>query len=170
MEECKKAFKEWNAVIEALGQGKQSILIRKYATTNKEFLLYPTVSYTAKDNYLQMFKEEYKSFVEKNALPNKKNEKVEVKFFSKVEQILERSPQRIGSLNKFHIWSKDHVKSYLSNQKAFIWILRTYELKEPFYAEQNRGMLFGNLKKGASLEGMKPVITDDEFDKIISIF
>jgi hypothetical protein len=29
-------------------------------------------------------------------------------------------------------------------------------------------MLFANLKKGASLEGIKPVLTDQEFDSILS--
>lgn len=42
----KKCLNEWNATIEALGQGKQTILIRNYNTTVKEFLLYPTVSYS----------------------------------------------------------------------------------------------------------------------------
>lgn len=37
-----KCLNEWNATIEALGQGKQTILIRKYDTTLKEFLFFPT--------------------------------------------------------------------------------------------------------------------------------
>ena len=56
MTEITKCLNEWNATIEALGCGKQSILIRKYSTTLNEFLLYPTVSYANKDNYLDSFK------------------------------------------------------------------------------------------------------------------
>ncbi|MGZ7136043.1 MAG: DUF1802 family protein [Methanobacterium sp.] len=41
MKTINKCLKEWNAIIEALGQGKQSILIRYYKTYIKEFLLYP---------------------------------------------------------------------------------------------------------------------------------
>ena len=48
MNEITKCLNEWNATIEALGQGKQTILIRKYNTTLNEFLLYPTVSYAKK--------------------------------------------------------------------------------------------------------------------------
>ena len=55
MSEITKCINEWNATIEALGQGKQTILIRKYNTTLKEFLLYPTVSYANKDNVLDSF-------------------------------------------------------------------------------------------------------------------
>ncbi|WP_369829823.1 DUF1802 family protein [Methanobrevibacter sp. 87.7] len=43
MSKITKCLNEWNATIEALGQGKQTILIRKYNTSLKEFLLYPTV-------------------------------------------------------------------------------------------------------------------------------
>ena len=42
-------------LLEALGQGKQTILIRKYGTTIDKFLLFPTVSYAFKDNYLDSF-------------------------------------------------------------------------------------------------------------------
>ena len=44
MSEITNCIKEWNATIESVGQGKQTILIRKYNTTLKEFLFYPTVS------------------------------------------------------------------------------------------------------------------------------
>ena len=38
MSEITKCLNEWNATLEALGQGKQTILIRKYGTTLNEFL------------------------------------------------------------------------------------------------------------------------------------
>jgi len=43
MKSTHKCLKEWNATIEALGQGKQTILIRSCKTNFTEFLLYPTV-------------------------------------------------------------------------------------------------------------------------------
>ena len=82
-ESITKCLNEWNATIEALGQGKQSILIRKYGTNVDEFLLFPTVSYALKDNYLDSFQEDYKDFVRENALPNKKDSKFEVKIYNK---------------------------------------------------------------------------------------
>ena len=59
MESTNKCLKEWNATIEALGQKKQSILIRTYKTNLKEFLLYPTVSYALKDDYIDSFQTFY---------------------------------------------------------------------------------------------------------------
>lgn len=49
MDTINKSVKEWNAVIEALGNGFHSILIRKYETSHKNFLLYPTFSYALND-------------------------------------------------------------------------------------------------------------------------
>lgn len=167
MKNITKGFKEWNAVVEALGQGKQSILIRSYSTTNKEFLLYPTFSYANKDDYLTMFKTNEQKFVQEHALPLMKDGQVEIKFFARIEDILEKSPAKIGTVDKLHIWGKDHVKDYLKTKKAFIWVLRVYKLKKPIFAERNNGMLFANLKKGASLEGMQPVLREEEFKNII---
>ena len=84
MTEITKCLNEWNATIEALGCGKQSILIRKYSTT----------------------------------LPKSVDKKYEVKYYAKVEEIIEKSVNRIGSLNKYHIWTRDHVSSYLNGNKA----------------------------------------------------
>ncbi len=162
-----KCLNEWNATIEALGQGKQSILIRKYGTNVTDFLLYPTVSYALKDDYLDSFQEDYKDFVKNNTYPNKKDSKLEVKYYAKVEKVVEKSSSRIGTLNNYHIWTRDHVKSYLGNSKAQIWILRVYELDEPQYLTRTRGMKYANVDKEISIENLKPVLSDDDFEKII---
>ena len=48
METITKCLNEWNATLEALGQGKQTILIRKYNTSVEKFLLYPTPAMPSK--------------------------------------------------------------------------------------------------------------------------
>ena len=72
MTEITKCLNEWNATIEALGQGKQTILIRRYGTTLKEFLLYPTVSYANKEDILDSFQDQ--NFAKSNLLPMVKME------------------------------------------------------------------------------------------------
>ena len=98
MSEITKCINEWNATIEALGQGKQTILIRKYGTTLNEFLLYPTVSYANKDDVLDSFQD--KSFVKDNLLPASEDKKYEVKYYATVEEVIEKSSERIGAFNK----------------------------------------------------------------------
>ena len=163
MAEITKCINEWNATIEALGQGKQTILIRKYGTTLKEFLLYPTISYANKDDILDSFQD--KEFVKKNLLPSGENRTYEVKYYATVEEVIDKPSTRIGAFNKFHIWTRDHVKNYLGRKEAKIWILRVYELDEPQMLKRSNGMLYANVDKPVKLEG-KPVIPDEEFNKL----
>lgn len=168
MTEITKCLNEWNATVEALGQGKLTILIRNYNTTLPNFILYPTVSYALKDNYLESFQPKYRDFVKENALPKKDNSKYLIKYFAEVEKVIEKPVSRIGSLKKYYIWTSEHVKSYMNTPQAKVWILRVYELEEPVMAERTRGMRYANLLKPVSLEWIKPVLSDSEFEKIIS--
>ena len=165
MTEITKCINEWNATIEALGQGKQTILIRKYGTTLNEFLLYPTISYANKDDVLDSFQDDCKNFVKDNLLPAGENRKYEVKYYATVEEVIEKPSTRIGAFNKFHIWTRDHVKEYLGRKEAKIWILRVYKLDNPQILKRNRAMRYANVDKPVKLEG-KPVMSDDEFNKL----
>lgn len=165
METITKCLNEWNATLEALGEGKQTILIRKYNTSVDKFLLYPTTSYAMKDDFLKSFKKEYQSFAKENALPKKEGSKSEVKYYATVEKVVEKASTRIGSLNKYHIWTGDHVKSYLGSGKAYVWVLRVSELDEPVMLERTKGLLYANVSEGVALKG-KPVLSDSEFNEI----
>ena len=165
MSEITKCLNEWNATIESLGQGKQTILIRKYNTTLNEFLLYPTVSYANKDDVLNSFQDDCKDFVKDNLLPAGENGTYEVKYYATVEEVIEKPSTRIGAFNKFHIWTRNHVKDYLGRKQAKIWILRVYKLDKPQMLKRSNGMLYANVDKPVKLEG-KPVLSDAEFDKL----
>lgn len=165
MNEITKCVNEWNATIEALGHAKQTILIRKINTTQKEFLLYPTISYANKEDILDSFQDEYKDFVKDNLLPNGENRSYEVKYFAKVDEIIEKPSTRIGAFNKFHIWTREHVKEYLGRNSAKIWILRVYKLDTPQKLKRTNGMVYANVKKPVKLDGT-PVLSDEEFDKL----
>ena len=165
MDEITKCINEWNATIEALGQGKQSILIRKYGTTSNKLLLYPTISYANKDNVLDSFQNDFKNFVKNNLLPNGQNGMYEVKYYATVEEVINKPSTRIGAFNKFHIWTSNHVKNYLGKKEAKIWILRVYKLNKPHVLKRSNGMLYANVNKPVKLEGT-PVIPDDKFNKL----
>lgn len=166
MNSTNKCLKEWKPTIEALGQGKQSILIRNYKTNIKEFLLYPTVGY-AKGDFLDKFQEKYVDFVWENSRQKKKNERVMIKYFARLVEIIEKPVSRIPS-EKNYIWTKEHVKEYLTGKTAFIWVLRVFKLSEPYWAEPTPGAIrFANLKEKVSLEDINPVLNDSKFEKAI---
>ena len=165
MDETIICINEWNATIEALGQGKQTILIRKYDTTLNEFLLYPTITYTKKNGVLNSFNKKYQNFAKDNLFPVGENRTYEVKYYATVEKIIEKSSSRIGAFNKFHIWTRDHVKDYLDDKKAKIWILRVYKLDEPQMLKRSNGLKYAKVNKPVELKG-KPVLSDVEFEKL----
>lgn len=169
MKKTNKSLKEWNAIVEALGQGKQSILIRKYTTHLPGFLLFPTLSYTMKDDYFNNFKEEHIQFIKENALPNKKGDKNKIKYYAKVEKVVEKSSKQISKLNDYHIWNNNHVKNYLSGKNGFIWLLRVYKLEIPYMAKTNRCIKYSNLEKEIDLSNAKPVLDEKEFSELFKV-
>ncbi|MDD6285091.1 MAG: DUF1802 family protein [Methanobacteriaceae archaeon] len=166
MTEITKCLNEWNAIIEALGQGKQSILIRKYSTTLNQFLLYPTKTYSTKENYLDFFKKEYRTFVKENLLPNSdKNKKYEVKYLAKVVSV-KTVTNRFGRFDNYHIWNKKHISSYFKNKKANLWLLRIYKLDEPQYLSRSHGITYANVNKEINIDNISPVVSDDDFEDL----
>lgn len=162
--ETTKCLNEWNAVIEALGQGEQSILIRRYSTTLNEFLLYPTITYATKEEYPSYFKDEYVDFVKDNILPNKNDEKkYEVKYLAKVEEVKTVSSRMVSRYNDYHIWNKKHINSYFQNKKANIWLLRIYELNKPEYLSRTQGIIYANVNKKINIDNLTPIVSDDDF-------
>ncbi|MEN6554254.1 MAG: DUF1802 family protein [Methanobacterium sp.] len=110
----------------------------------------------------------HQKFVEKNALPEKKGDKVLIKYFASLEKIIEKPVSRIPS-DKYYIWTRDHVKNYMTGKNAFIWILRVYTLKEPYWAEPTPGAIrYANLKEDISLEGMEPLFADNDFTDVLN--
>jgi len=166
MPEITKCLNDWNATVEALGQAKQSILIRKNSTTLKEFLLYPTVSYANRDDYMDSFKDSMQDFVRKNTLPDTGDDGYQVKYYATVEEVFETPVSRIGKFNDYHIWTKKHVSGYFTTNNANVWLLRVYELDKPVYCGRTRGMVFANVDRKIEIDYKNPVINDRKFDKL----
>ena len=161
-----KCLNEWNATVEALGSGKQSVLIRSYDTNiDTEFLLYPTYSYVNRKEVPDCYQDEFKEFVGDNLLPKRDDEKTLVKYYAKVIKTSEKSLSRIGTLNKYHIWTREHVVSHMGRKKPYVWLLRTYKLDAPVMLKRSNGMTWATVDKDVELKGT-PVISDEEF-KII---
>ncbi|WP_296854890.1 DUF1802 family protein [uncultured Methanobrevibacter sp.] len=166
MAKITRCLNEWNAIIEALGQGKQTILIRNNPTAIKEFLLYPTISYAKNENVLNNFKEDYHYFVEENLLPNAKGKEYEIKYYAKVEKIINKSPRKVSALVGFHIWNKNHVNKFIRGKTPYVWVLRVYKLENPQFLSRTRGQRFANVGKEVDISDLTPVLSDEEFNKI----
>lgn len=160
MEKITRCLNEWNAIIEALGTGKQSILIRTYNTSIEKFLLYPTITYANKENILDSFKLNYSEFIKDNFLPDGENKIYKIKYYATIEEIVNCPQDMLDNISKFHIWTNKHVKNYLGKKNARIWILRVYKLNQPQMLARSKGMIYANVEKPVKLEGT-PIIPDN---------
>lgn len=162
----KRSLKEWNAVIEALGHGEQFIIIRKYLPTTDEFFLYPTFTYARDDNYLEKFKKNYWEFVEKFAYPQRKNNKTEVKYYAKIKKVITIPSIKLKKINKYHIWNLKHIKEYLKNKNANVWLLSVYKLEKPLMLDFNRSMLYTKLKRPINVDFAQPILDKKTYLKL----
>ena len=115
---------------------------------------------------MESFQAKHHRFVEKNALPEKKGDKVSIKYYATLEKIIEKPVSRILP-GKYYIWTRDHVKTYMKLEQP---LSGHYELslKNPYWADPTPGAIrFANLKEEVSLEGMEPVLNNSDFGKLI---
>ncbi len=137
------AIKEWAGVINALGQGDQIILIRKYSPDAKQFLLYPTYSYYNTDRgtperFEAKFQSKFLTLARESALSELENPGiVNLRYVFEVDKVV-NIPQdtQISRLVPFMIWSAEHVATYA--EKAYnglnVWIGRAKRLPVPVLA------------------------------------
>ena len=133
--------KEWAAVIEALAQGKQIIMIRgeKPKPTPVPLLLYPTFSYFAgKSASLdKKFKPEYvemaKSIGEETMRQAHEGSIVTIRYFAEVTDSAQVDYKYDWSaIEPYFIWKKEHTREYaLSRSSVYIWFVRVYKLPTP---------------------------------------
>lgn len=178
----KKGFKEENAVVEAVGQGYQIILIRNKANvSNKQFLLYPyprthfkKIAYSIRDDIREPFVDFFRKYRE----PQKYDGAVEVKYFAQVDDVIKLTESMdLNVLARYSMWKKEHLEDYIDYEKAHVWILRVYELKRPIFLSNDDARDFFFLDKAYSKifnekETYKssPVLTDKKFKSIKKSF
>ena len=74
---------------------------------------------------------------------------------------------KLSKLDKFYIWTKDHVKSYINNRKAYVWLLRVYELEKPEIVNMATGQIYARVNKNIDITNMKPVLSEQEFNQTV---
>ena len=87
------ALREWSAVIDAMGKGQQSVMVRSYPPRAGKFLLYPTFSfYSSEKSNLQKFdrkfQPQFREFAKNSAeetLAKARNLQVEIQYFAELE-------------------------------------------------------------------------------------
>lgn len=158
---------EWNVLIEALGQGKQSVLFKKYKSKQDNFLLYPTITYANKKHTLNGFKQKHEEFVKDNLYPTREDKKYEVKYYAEVKDIINIPFIKLINYNYLSIVTTRFIAQELSQNNIYLWLLRVYKLDQPLMLERSPGKLYSHIKDcKIDVENLEPVLSDKEFERI----
>ena len=170
------AFKEWAAIVEALGRGEQVLIFRKggihekgrrFDVANEEFFLFPTFEHqNPKD-----LKPEGQIFL-KRALESKPGPAaLPVQYYCVVEDSFWVSdPQALDRLDPLHIWSPECIRARFEwgDQKGLFGIIvRTYTLPRQLNLENLKR--YGGCRSWVELERpietalLRPVLEDKVF-------
>ncbi|MGD8190881.1 DUF1802 family protein [Brevibacillus ginsengisoli] len=171
------SLKEWAVAIEALGEGKQIITVRKgglyeetrdFKLERDTFYLYPTYEHQK----AEMVKPEFHSDLEAT-LVNWSPEKttVAIRYFAHITDDVEVLDEaKIRALAPFHIWTDNFADVRLHWKKKnplHILFARVYKLEKPLEItidESYKGCKsWHNLLQEIPKDGFKPVLTDEEY-------
>ena len=132
------ALKEWAAVVHALLQGRQTVLLRKggihekrFTVRGPRFLVFPTVAHSHAVSTRPEFAD-----VLASGLPDVGEGSVTVRAeLETVAVIPVQMPERIAELEPFHIWTTDSVRAnridFRPRHELTAIVVRTRPLSDP---------------------------------------
>jgi hypothetical protein len=170
------ALKEWAIVCRALGDGRQTLLIRKggieeikagFQVFHRDFWLFPTYVHQNATDLLPSVHEEFAE-IQATQPPTST---IAVQLYATVEDVVKVVDlERARSLKDCHILSWDCVASrfhYRNKPGVHVMTLRVYR-RPMVFALQNTPNYDGciswvDLERGLATEGCIPVLSDEEF-------
>ena len=167
-------LKEWAVVVEAVLDGRQSLLIREgalrevrqeFQVAHGEFLLYPTYEELLSEYVVEAWRDRLKRIQSRRPDPSE----VIVKGYATVEAIWELGDRdKLRAAATHTIWSIDYLeRRFRDDTPICALMVRTFRLlmAREIYA---RGRYPGSktwieLADGINLENSRPAITDESF-------
>jgi hypothetical protein len=132
------AFKEWSYIVDALGKGRQNIILRKGGIAEEEgtfmikgnkFLLFPTLFHQAKDN----IKESWLPFLDGEKY-HTQDGKIKIDYYAELaDKKLISDWNIIKKLSPFHAWKDSVVEERFNrwDENVHLLIVQVYKLQSP---------------------------------------
>ncbi len=132
------ALKEWSAVVRALLDGRQRVLLRKggigekrFEVASREFLLFPTVAHS----HAQRVRPEHRDLLEA-AAPDSTDERLLVRAAAKVVAALPVNRlDGLDTIEDLHIWTAESVRAdrldFRHKHKLAVLVVSAIPLIEP---------------------------------------
>jgi hypothetical protein len=169
------AFKEWAVICEALGQGKQAIILRKggiaepegeFGVAETRFWLYPTYVHQQESG----IQEELQPLLEQVKATTSSAGKVRLQYWADVSggyHLRDEIPALL--LSHLHFWSEETVRQRFHYRKPgiFVLVVRVHRLPAPIEIDELPSYAgcrsWVELEKALPTEGSTPVLSDEDF-------
>lgn len=179
----KIAFKEWAVVVDALGHGRQTVILRKggiaegkggFRPEHPEFLLFPTLFHQQREQVIDPARQRYDEIAPTLPGPHR----VRIEYFARVADCrLLASLADAEKLRDQHIWRNEVIRERFDwgrQKNIHALAVRVFRLAQP----QELPVLesYGGCKSWIELEveipleGAAPVIGDAEFEERLARF
>lgn len=171
------ALKDWAVTIEALGSGKQILLMRKggireetrhFELQSDEFFLYPAYEHQKEE----LLKPEFQGEVAKTLQYwSKDDQTTTIKYYAKLYEDIEvMDEDALHRIAPTHIWTDQFATERLKWKKKLplhLLLVRVYQLDQPVEVEirpeYNSCKSWHSLPDDLSSLSAKPVLSDEKF-------
>lgn len=172
------AFKEWAVVVDALGRGRQVVILRKggiaedrgtFRVDHEQFWLFPTLFHQQMESVLPEARQAFEQ-VKSRFQPDNH---VRIEFLAKAEKVIECEDwPKLKSLGGQHIWKESVVEDRFRWGKSnglHVIVARVCRLPQPVIVPLLPA--YGGCKSWVEMEksiatgGSKPVLSDKEFEE-----
>lgn len=171
------AFKEWAAIVNALSEGKQILIVRKggireeggeFQVEHNEFFLFPTFEHQKYED----LKPEARSHLEKAVSEKPPLNQIPVSYYAEVKSVIQINDERdIVHLNSYHVWSEKAMTQrfhFGKNKGLCVLAVRVYRLPQttliPFQSEYGGCKSWVEFKSKLTVQGAQPVISEPSFN------
>jgi hypothetical protein len=132
------ALKEWSAVVHAMLDGRQSVLLRKggihekrFAVAASEFVFFPTVAH----GHLERVRPEHRELLD-IASGDSTDDEITVRAGAKVvAAVAVNRPERLDELAELHIWTSESVQAdrldFRPRHRLTVLVVQAIPLVEP---------------------------------------
>lgn len=181
-----RGIKEWSAVINAMGEGKQSLLIRIYEPATDELLLYPTFNFYGSnknrpeifDNMFQeSFRKKAREAGERTMERAHKDGIVDIDFFARIDQVYTIHPNQSNRvwerMAPYFVWSWKHVADYAKTSRydaVWLWLCRVYRFNKPLEIGRSSALPPNSYRhfEQVNTSNARPVLSDADFERVKS--
>ncbi|MBV8488723.1 MAG: DUF1802 family protein [Planctomycetaceae bacterium] len=170
---CAVAFKEWAGVCQALGEGRQSLIVRKggidegpagFAPEHQLFWLYPTYVHQAQQG---LRVDPATSETGRGTESSTSSQEVAISLLARVELIQHvTSEDRLAALAPFHVWTDETLRKRFAYRRPGLWVLgvRIFHRGAPWILRPTPEQLgcksWVTLDPALSTAGLLPVLDD----------